>query len=149
MSHGAAETNDTFQEVRHEHERLNELLATVRQVFKEIHSAADRLPDYVAELQAELNDHFALEEAGGYFAEVCEARPRLVGEIKRLREQHEQFQDQLKEMSRLAAESSNPTTGWRAVERSFNDMARELLKHEAAENQLIQEAYSRDLGSND
>jgi hypothetical protein len=93
--------------------------------------------------RAQLLAHFAIEESEGYFGTLGEERPSLRPGIARLRSEHE---DMLRAVSRLLALSEDPSRYPELVEelKSFIDC---FNAHESAENDLMQDFFSRDEGS--
>ena len=103
-----------------------------------------------AKLGDRLVKHFAMEEDGGYFADVLLHAPQLISKANALLAQHPKMCAQAREIT--AEVSPRKPAGdewWQHTGELFRDFREELNRHEKQEDGLLQEAYSRDIGAND
>lgn len=100
-------------------------------------------------LERELDEHFAEEELGGFFAGVLADCPQFAHRVQRLTQQHREFRAAiriLRSTCRLACGESGARSGWLA---GFADFQRCFAAHEHAEQELLLDATQRDLGVGD
>ena len=100
-------------------------------------------------LERELDEHFADEECGGFFAEILAACPEFGHRVQRLVDQHREFREALRSLRRtcrLVCAESGARAGWLAA---FSDFERCFVDHERAEQKLLLDATERDLGAGD
>ena len=99
---------------------------------------ASKLIDQFA---SELREHFAAEEADGYFGALVDERPELHTLVERLRQEH-------REMLELVAALLAPLEGGEASDRDsvMRDLLDRFQHHERAEAQMLQEFFGRDDG---
>lgn len=110
------------------------------------HQRASGVLAGLRDLQNRLEHHFAREEAGGYLEEALTQAPRFSAQAAHLLEQHAQLLGQLRQVVQMAAAARETSSAWPALKGECATFIKELLAHEAAENQLVQEAFNIDLG---
>jgi hemerythrin len=97
---------------------------------------------FIDEFASELREHFAAEEAEGYFGALVAERPELHSLVGRLRQEH-------REMLELVALLLAPIESGEAAG-DLDSVMRDLLDrfhhHERAEAQMLQEFFGRDEG---
>lgn len=144
-----------LREIKDDNRRLGELLDELRgRCSATEHQAVD--PGSLASLLAQLRDqlalHFSLEEAYGYFEDPVAVAPRLCRRAKSLRDQHQTLFMQICEMVEYAERWQYHEIRQQALERiaiRFLTFEQQLREHESLENDLIQQAYSDDIGVGD
>lgn len=96
----------------------------------------------VSEFASELSEHFAAEEADGYFGALVVERPELNALVERLRSEH---QEMLEIVGRLlvAGEQAWVTAD---VDSEMRELLDRFQSHERAEAQMLQEFFGRDEG---
>ena len=100
-------------------------------------------------LEAELEEHYLLEESGGFFADILEHSPELSERVRKLLRQHQEFRatfQWLRTTCHWACCESGSREGWLA---EFADFHRRFDEHECAEHELLYVALERDLGIGD
>lgn len=112
-------------------------------------SMPDSLPALLDELADELKTHFEHEEVGGYFLGVVDRAPRLIGHVESLKHQHGELRSAARELAELAHRQKTNADDWPRLRTDCEDFVDQLLTHEAAENDLLQEAYTQDIGEED
>jgi hypothetical protein len=95
-----------------------------------------------AELRAEVESHFVLEEEGGYLAELIEERPHLAGPAETLLAEHARIREDL---ASLAA-AIDGGASVEAIRGRLRDVVSVLSRHESRENELVQQPTHVDLG---
>jgi hypothetical protein len=90
-------------------------------------------------LAVTLDEHFAIEEDGGYLKTILEVAPHYSGIIAELEQQHATLRDQ------LARSRSRPDVGLEQI-LAFVDA---VEAHEHAENAVVQSAFLIDLAPGD
>ena len=98
-------------------------------------------------LREQLAEHFTDEEQGGYLHQALSAAPRLRQQAAELAGQHKCFLECLDRLSNnLRAEEAE---SWKEARSDFGQLVIDLQKHEGAENMLLQDAFTSDLGIGD
>jgi hypothetical protein len=96
----------------------------------------------LGQLQTTLDEHFRLEEEGGYLREVLEIAPRYATVAESLRRQHDSLHDQIRSIH------PRSDTADELVE-DIDRFLRALEIHEHAENAVVQSAFEDDLAAGD
>ena len=138
-SHASHETRDA---IHREHESLRGLLGRIE--------AASQLADVVplvAELRAELEEHFATEERPeGLHAAIQDRDPRYERALHVILDEHQEFlatADDVLTRARQCLEAKE------IILRDVLRLANRLRDHEARETELLADSYYTDLGRND
>jgi len=135
----------SIAELLAQHRDLKQLLIRIEQVLVEQTTSIDEAAHLLGQLGDKLVKHFALEEAGGYFNEALTQAPQLVARANDLLAQHPKMTHLLKQLS----ETQPDANWWRETHQRFQAFKAELLRHERGEDQLLQEAYVRDIAATD
>jgi hypothetical protein len=93
-----------------------------------------------------VTEHFRFEEDGGYLDAVRKGEPRLERAVQQLAEEHRQLARSLDALVEEARADPRPDDAFRGRVRAWIE---QLRKHEARENELIQDAFSLDIGAED
>lgn len=141
--------HESFELMKAEHEELAKALTELRDAV----GAPNRDRNHISGLLARLCDlvesHFSHEERGGYLKDALNRAPRFSAQAALLLEQHEALQEELEKL-RLLVHAGVETPGWwTRVESDLHQFATRLVNHEHAENKVVQEAYTVDIGTND
>lgn len=138
-----------------EHRELAQLVRTVEGAFS---AAADQgwkgertlqVVERLAAVRDFMRDHFAREEEGGYLDEAISHAPRLGPEAARLERQHPQLLGKINDAyDEALKQHSSPREGdpfaWPTIQETTHAVLKELLTHEAGENQLLMQAFNAD-----
>jgi predicted ATPase len=141
-----------LQEIKDDDEQLKTLLQQAREMCESdllTSVPASRFASLLAELREQLAMHFALEEAYGYFDDPVSVAPHLSEQVESLRLQHSQLYEEisrLAETSRDISRRNSDPRGVRQVADCFLAFDSRLQDHEEAENKLIMQAYTVDIG---
>lgn len=138
-----------FEQVKSEHAELIELMKLLRAEFNSDIRDPGTVNRLVGNLYEHIVAHFAHEERGGYLCEALERAPRLTEQAKQLLAQHETLNELLGELRNVAQRREDSELWWQALRDTFNQFSRELLRHEAAEDKLLQDAFNQDMGTAD
>lgn len=138
-----------YEEMRREHEELRELLGKVRRVIAKRAESVAHVSDILASLVTHVETHFADEEVEGLFDELAEQAPRLTERTEQLRQEHVQLRAAIGKLAELAASGDTSSDWWQQLETAFHQFSTQLMHHETKENELLQEAYTEDIGSQD
>lgn len=130
-----------------EHQQLRELLRTVQEAVAARRSDV-AVENLIGELAGQVAEHFRHEEAGGYFVEVIQVAPRLAHRAETLQQQHARLSEQLGGLRRLAKEAEQKGQ-WEELTTAMEQFCTTFQMHELAENQLLQQAYTDDIGVDD
>jgi hemerythrin len=140
-----ASPHPTVAQFLAQHRELKELLCRIDCMLTEQSASVDAAAALLGQLGDRLVKHFALEEADGYFAEALTHSPQLIARANDLLAQHPKMTHLVRELT--AAEPG--ADWWQQTRERFQAFTRELLKHERSEDQLLQEAYARDIAATD
>ena len=89
----------------------------------------------------ELAHHFAEEEAGGCLEEAVTKCPRFSAEALRIESEHAQLLGGIESLIHQVATGFEGTAQRHALEIDFGDFCRRVQVHEAAENELLRQAF--------
>jgi hemerythrin len=128
-----------------EHRELNHLVQETRQFV--IHmpfsgETAEQSRHVLSRLRAHLEHHFAQEEQGGYLEEALVHAPRYSSHASRLLAQHPVMLGRVSDVLTLAGSGDFTEARWPKVQQEVSKLLKELLAHEAGENQLVQRAFN-------
>ena len=143
-----------LREIKEDSLELRRLLAHLREAAGGYAlSAAPRLPLALLEqVRDQLALHFALEEAYGYFDDPVAVAPQLGYRAETLRGQHaelfREFVDLVEAAEMLLHHESGAENAASIAGRCRLFLDR-LERHEAAENELLIEAFAADIGVGD
>jgi hemerythrin len=101
---------------------------------------------WLVAVRAHLAEHFRFEEEDGYLDAVRNREPRLERAAEQLAEEHRRLMRALDELLEEAARTVRLDDGLREGVRRW---VKEVRKHEARENDLVQDAFTQDLGTKD
>jgi len=135
--------------IARQHIQIEALVDALTSRFDAGKAATRNLVSLLNSLAAHLETHFELEEENDYFGYILTREPRLAERVDNLRKEHEVLRagvDELVDLARYAFAKNSETTELVA---RFEKFREQLLKHEKAEVDLIQEAYTCDIGSGD
>ncbi len=148
-----------LQEIKDVHHRLWETLAGLCELCDDrmeegaapSHHCLRQFCSLLCELRDQLALHFSLEEAYGYFDDPVDVAPHMCQRAEALRAQHQVLYlsacDLVDRVER--AYDSRRTTEMSFLAECYQDFHKQLVAHEEAESELIQEAYADDLGVGD
>jgi hypothetical protein len=153
---GTTTVNAAFlREIKEDHHELRQLLREADQhlaVPRVPQGGPQRLVDLLARLRDRVAMHFSLEESFGYFDDALTVAPRLSKRAEVLRAQHQTlFLDccgLVERAERLLYHESHHGT-LRGLAEAFVAFEVRLRRHEAAENELIMQAFMEDVGGGD
>ena len=96
--------------------------------------------------RAHVVDHFRFEEDSGYMDSVREREPRLERAVEQLAADHRALLESLDALIEKVhtAPRLDPTLGAKVTA-----WIKDIQRHEARENRLVQEAFSLDIGAED
>ena len=138
-----------FEQMQRDNEKLRELLGEVARQFAGGLEDADRVAKSLTSLTSQLATHFDEEEIAGVFDDVVEQAPRLSERVDQLKQQHIELRSALAAINRKATAGDGTARWWDDLSKAFRDFSTDLMHHEQSENDLVQEAYTQDIGSKD
>jgi hypothetical protein len=139
--------HDVAEKIKQEHGELRDKLGRIHAVLAVRELEADEVRELLHEFQYALTVHFSdEEESDGFFEGVTRHAPRLAHEAGRLCQEHEHLLHKADELCRFALSGSPSLAWWRELNSRCHAFSRQLMRHESAESELLQEAYQEDLG---
>lgn len=146
MSDSTPTASPSLDRIRVQHFEFKRRTGQLRDVFEGAALAGRRraqLDEQLASFDVVLNEHFALEEETGYFSDVLAVAPRLSAHAARLEQAHTGLRNQV---AQLRARTRDASVPWEDLRDRFRQLLAELRAHEVAEDELVNEAFMRDLG---
>jgi iron-sulfur cluster repair protein YtfE (RIC family) len=137
------------ERIRKEHERLRELLGQISRELASHRGTPARVTRQLRTLRDELDTHFAEEEDHGFFEQITEQAPRFSGQTQKLSDQHVDMLSKLAVLIDDSEHGDGSDAWWDGLVAEFHALSRELMQHEHEENELLQKAYSVDIGTKD
>ena len=140
---------NTVERLAECHQRLNVLLDRLAGVVKsppeQVEAAS--LTALLDEILENLDEQFRLEEDNDYMADVLERYPTWYPQVRQLQEEHRLLQRHLREVQdRIARENAGSTLS-REIHRQLRDWLNAYRNHDRRENDLVQEAFTLDVGA--
>jgi hemerythrin len=126
------------------------LLADLRELeLAEPPSSGDGLAELRAQLgevHAHITEHFRFEEQNGYMDALRKREPRFERAIEQLAEEHRQLRQSLESLIRQSTAAAS-------LDQTLREQIRQWIKrvrqHEVRENDLVQDVFDLDIGTND
>jgi iron-sulfur cluster repair protein YtfE (RIC family) len=145
--------SDIATQLRLEHEAVLEMVRQVELVVSQSDPSAigpgwgESAARSLGLLHSRLKSHFAFEEAGGFMEEVLVMLPGAVGQIEKLRADHQRFLAALEKLT-ASAKAVTPATHSSVAHlcEQIREFLTDLKQHENQENSLVQSAFVDDLG---
>lgn len=142
-------THALMDEIRREHEELREALGKIHQTLHKREAAVPTVAEMLSLLGDDVEAHFSDEETSGFFDDVLGRAPRLSDRIDALRAEHQQLSATVHRLQVAATDGDGSDDWWQRIETAFHDFSKELMHHEGAENEILLEAYTDDIGAAD
>ena len=142
-------SHELFEEMQREHEELRALLGNLHKVLAERLDKVQRVAELLASLVDHVETHFEEEEVAGFFDQIVDRAPRLSDNIERLRHEHQQLLGAVRQLNQVASQGNGSADWWQQLEQAFHQFSTELMHHESAENDLLQQAFTDDIGTGD
>jgi len=140
---------DVNEAICNEHKQLRALLSEMGQILATRQVPLDTVVRKLSLLRDQLESHFRHEESEGFFDQISDHAPRLAGRITHLCVEHIDMLGELDSLLGQAMQGDGSEGWWCYMGASFQDLSRRLLEHEREENELLQRAYTDDIGSKD
>ena len=141
--------HELFELMQEEHKELTDLLAEIRTALSAENRTKNQVDDSMTRLCDLVEAHFSHEEQGGYMKEALERAPRYTTRAGALLDQHEALQDDIEKLRLLVHSGVESSAWWIRIQSDFHEFASRLLKHEHAETEVLQRAYTDDIGTSD
>lgn len=144
-----------FREIKEDDVRLKELLHELADQWELVMPPGRQLPILISLVEAlrdQIAMHFALEEAYGYFDDAIEAAPQLSSPAESLRGEHIALYEQIRDLADRADDlrrTPAPDVAFQEISVRIKAFCDQLCEHEQRENELILEAFDRDVGVGD
>ncbi|MCH8043150.1 MAG: hemerythrin domain-containing protein [Planctomycetes bacterium] len=138
-----------FDQIKEEHHSLLHAVESLRGLLRQPSARPAAVAAMLLDLKDRLELHFAHEEFGGYFSEVRDIAPRFSRQIDTLKQQHIEFLSTIDAIGERLDRPSDSTTWRPAIAADFDLFVDVFQRHESEENELIQEALQRDVGTED
>ncbi len=148
-----------LREIKDDHHELRQLIHHSSAMFDAsvVHGRATetdykRLVELLAKLRDQLAMHFSLEEAYGYYEDAIVAAPHLSRRAEALRSQHYELYAEMcrgVETAEQLLYLAKPERHLPSVASQYQAFLTRFHEHEAAECELILEAFNDDIGTGD
>jgi len=147
--------SDIARWIREEHAKAHDLIGQMTERLAVIPRAniapwLQELKTQFERFRAHMQQHFALEEEGGYLTSVLQIRPALQAEVDHFMVEHRQLAEV---MTSINAEVADLEAGQSLHIRDACARIRNLInmveQHEDHENMLVSHVFTQDMGSHD
>ena len=138
-----------YELIKEEHHQLGVTICETRLAIHANPHDPEKAKNLVQHLCQLVESHFAHEEEGGYMSEATKRAPHLSDRANDLFEEHTQLSVVLQQLCDKVSNKHTNDIPWEKVSAKFDVLIQDLGKHEAAENALLQEAYTDDIGTGD
>ncbi len=135
------------QQTSQEHRALEDRLRHLEHQAQQVQHTSGQLLQALEQLASFVRKHFEAEQRGGYFAQVVLHAPWLQGRVEELHAQHEQLLKQLENISSQVDQAVRH--GLLPLLEQLAQWTDQIIKHEHAENRLLQEAFLQDTAEGD
>ncbi len=142
-------THEAVELMRVEHEQLRQLLKQIGATLQgdsRQQAEIDRLMGQLSEL---VESHFRHEEEGGYLKTALDRAPHLAAKAEKLNDQHAMLLEQIDKLGMLVHSGVESPAWWARVETDFHQIEVNMQHHEEAEIDLLQKAFTEDIGGGD
>ncbi len=147
-SHSGPETSDS-KRIESQHRALRSRISEIQKTLESQSDTLDLIGSQLFALSQELHQHFLEEEKGGFFDHIRKRAPQLSTDTKMLEEEHHELLGQIRNLANCAETCDGSDLWWQRLKADFHEFSKELMHHESLENQLLQRAYSEDIGASD
>ena len=133
-----------------EHKQLRTLLGDAARTFAQRREAVKEAARTLAAVSEEVREHFQDEEKeDGFYEQIVEQAPRLLGRADELRAEHAGFRQSVVKLTETLRRVHDYESWWEKLEQGFHQFSADLMRHESDECELLQDAYEEDIGSED
>ncbi len=126
------------------------LLAELRELEQAVRPSSgvglEELRSRLEQVRARIAEHFRFEEQNGYMDAVREREPRLERTIQQLAEEHQELRQSF---DALIGEATAATSLDAVLRDEVWQWIDSIRRHEARENDLVQDAFNVDIGAED
>ena len=143
------DVGDINEQIRQQHEQLRDLAHSISQALGVRQLPPDEIVRQLSVLRDGLESHFRNEETAGFLEQIAEHAPRLAGRTARLCAEHLEILSETNNLLEQVMQGDGSEGWWCFIEAAFHDFRKRLMEHEREENELLQRAYSDDIGSKD
>lgn len=138
-----------IEQVEQQHEEIRQSIAEIHRVLAAGESTAPQLAARLKAFCSMLDDHFRTEEADGFFDQITDQAPRLSPRADKLCHEHQQMLGGAKSLVKQAIDGDGSQAWRETLNKAFHEFSRSLMHHESEENELLQQAYTDDIGDKD
>jgi len=149
MANPSITPQEVQERIRKEHEHLRELLGQISREMASHRGTPAKLARQFHSLRDQLHAHFVEEEDHGFFEQITDQAPRFGAQTQKLCDQHVEMLEKVDSLINQAELGDGIEPWWEGLVAAFHDLSRELMQHEHEENELLQKAYSVDIGEKD
>ena len=75
--------------------------------------------------------------------------PRLSDNVESLKRDHQSLLSAVRKLNQVASQGNGSSDWWQQLEQAFHQFSTDLMHHESTENELLQQAYTDDIGTGD
>lgn len=136
-----------FEALCQAHEELHDNLGKLESVVRPAsRGGLAELKERLDTVSKQITDHFRFEEQNGYMDAVSKREPWLDRTIQQLREEHRQLEQSL---GALIGDARTVTSMDNAFREKIRGWIESVRHHESRENELLQDAFNRDIAAED
>lgn len=138
-----------FHDIDDEHKQMRVLLGDVHSILKSRTESVEHVKRAFKGVATYLQQHFDNEDEGGFFAEIVQQAPRLSEPAKQVSQEHARLLADFSELTERAGQGDGTAEWWDKMGTQFHDVSKQLMEHEHREQELLQRAFTEDVGTGD
>lgn len=138
---------ETYQDLLDEHVKLRGMLHDLERKLTERQSPFAEVVTELTALRDLVDSHFTSEEASECFPDLIANAPRVADRVGVMLAEHGELRSEVHLLVKEAGTGSEQD--WTRLANCFRGFTEKLMRHEQAENELVQEVFTDDLGSKD
>ncbi|NLX56787.1 MAG: hemerythrin domain-containing protein [Planctomycetaceae bacterium] len=132
-----------------EHTKLRRLLSDLKDKLAQQSAAFREVVDTIQQLGDQIDVHFHAEEASDCFPELVNTAPRVSNRVATLLAEHDELRAEMHQIVQGTRSRSGTAEDWEQLASQVEVFTGKLMAHERAENELVQEVFTDDIGSKD
>ena len=141
--------NDPYQLLLEEHAKLRGLLSDLGAMLTQRSGPIKEVVGMIQQLHDQVDVHFQAEEASDCFPDLVSNAPRVSERVDILLAEHGELRAEIHQIVQDALPRSGTADDWDQLATMVQAFTAKLLAHEQAENELVQEVFTDDIGSKD
>jgi iron-sulfur cluster repair protein YtfE (RIC family) len=140
---------ETYRDLLEEHAKLRGLLHDLERILADRPGPVGEVVERLRQLRDLVDSHFEAEEASDCFPDLVNQAPRVSDRVKIMLAEHGELRAEIHKLVQGTEKCRGTAEDWDRLAAGFQAFAARLMHHEQAENELVQEVFTEDIGSKD